>query len=210
MKIFDKSRLKNLVSLILFGIIIIPVTSFGLGNLSTGWRVTTVNKTVDVHATCKKVKRTSGSDLFIPTKTSGEWSSFRSHVPSGVTVSDCTPACSGVLIGGYCWYQSGNQKSCTQACATHGGCNLAGTRNYVGSGGSYANCLAVATALGYNLGGGIYRTDNYNGWGDGCNYYHSNSWNRTSLLRSASPATTCEFKYTGSYGYENRICACNN
>ncbi|MFH1435625.1 MAG: hypothetical protein ABIJ56_07895 [Pseudomonadota bacterium] len=57
--------------------------------------------------------------------------------------------CGGVMVGGYCWYVSGMDESCTAVCATQGGCNLAGTRDYAGSSGTDAQCVAVLEALGY-------------------------------------------------------------
>ncbi len=37
---------------------------------------------------------TSGTDYFLPTRTSGEWTTFLAHLPPGVTVSACpTTAC---------------------------------------------------------------------------------------------------------------------
>src|SRR5690606_14267826 len=46
---------------------------------------------VDEHSVCKNVKNLNGRSLFIPTKTSAEWSSFRTNTPNNVDLSDCCP-----------------------------------------------------------------------------------------------------------------------
>jgi hypothetical protein len=56
--------------------------------------------------------------------------------------STCRP-CAGTPLDGYCWYRGAQAQSCDQACAAHGGCDLAGTLGYAGSGGSDAQCLKV-------------------------------------------------------------------
>lgn len=56
-------------------------------------------------------------------------------------------SCAGVTVGGFCWYYSNTNESCTTVCASHGGFN-AGTVSYAGSSGSLANCSAVLGALG--------------------------------------------------------------
>jgi hypothetical protein len=58
------------------------------------------------------------------------------------------PACGGVRLDGFCWYLSASNGSCTAACADHGGCNLAGTRDYAGSGGTDDGCRRVLRVLG--------------------------------------------------------------
>ena len=57
------------------------------------------------------------------------------------------PSCGGKTWGGYCWYPSEVDGSCTDACAGHGGCNIAGTRDYAGSGGTDEGCRAVLEVL---------------------------------------------------------------
>jgi hypothetical protein len=63
--------------------------------------------------------------------------------------AEIEPACGGVLVGGFCWYAGVEGDSCDMACAAHGGCDLAGTRDYAGSGGTDAHCVAVLAALGF-------------------------------------------------------------
>lgn len=45
--------------------------------------------TIDEHSVCKKVTNSGSADLFVPTNTAGEWSAFRSNLPSGVSLSEC-------------------------------------------------------------------------------------------------------------------------
>lgn len=61
-----------------------------------------VSVEITEHGTCRSVNNTSGKDIFIPTKTSGEWSSFYNNPPPGVAVSSCD-LCPGVsTIGATC------------------------------------------------------------------------------------------------------------
>jgi len=56
----------------------------------------------------------------------------------------------GVTVGGFCWVLGAFGQSCTTACTTAGfsSASLAGTRDFAGSAGTDANCLAVLDALG--------------------------------------------------------------
>lgn len=157
---------------------------------------------------CKAITNGRANSIYIPTTTSAEWASFYAPgaVQTSITYGACPPPCAGYKYGGYCFYATAAAQSCTGVCASHGGCNLAGTQ-YAGSSGTYATCVNIVAGLGFNT--AVDQQDNYNGWADGCNYYWSNSWGGWHLLRSTSPATTCEFVYSGAYGYEYRICACN-
>jgi hypothetical protein len=107
----------------------------------------------------------------------------------------CAPACGGEMIGGYCWYLSAYNQSCDQACSGRGGCNLTGTRNYAGSGGTNARCDAVMDALATPR-----DTMQQNGEGDGIGCSNFGFMH----IRYAAPTTTC-----GAKGFP-RACACNN
>ncbi|MBI5502767.1 MAG: hypothetical protein HY907_21155 [Deltaproteobacteria bacterium] len=73
--------------------------------------------------------------------------------------------CAGARVGGHCWYLSGEERSCDNACAAHGGYDDA-TRTYAGSSGTDANCDAVLDALG--AGGSATSTLSGSGAGVGC------------------------------------------
>ena len=111
-------------------------------------------------------------------------------------VTTIAPACGGVMVGGYCWYLGGPYDNCDDACSTHGGCNLAGTKDYAGSGGSDANCQAVLVALGYPAGAVLGQSTTA-----GCFF------NAVSIKRMrGSITTTC----AASNAKFRRACACNN
>lgn len=63
----------------------------------------------------------------------------------------CVPAVDcdapGVLVGGHCWYQSGDGESCDDACTAAGKTYDPATASYAGSGGTDANCSSVLAAL---------------------------------------------------------------
>ena len=107
-------------------------------------------------------------------------------------------SCSGVSVGGYCWYASASSGDCTSTCSTHGGYNDA-TRDYVGSAGSDANCEAVLDALGLTLGSSVYSGS----WGTGIGCGYDSDPDR---WRDTSPATTAGASFTSVI----RACACNN
>lgn len=58
----------------------------------------TANKNVMAFGTCKTITNSHASNkaIFIPIKTSGEWSQFYGHAPSGVTLANC--ASTGALV----------------------------------------------------------------------------------------------------------------
>jgi hypothetical protein len=109
--------------------------------------------------------------------------------------------CGGVVVGGFCWYVSDKNRNCTDKCALHGGCNLAGTRDYAGSGGTDAQCLEVLGALGY----GGYNHQSFGNNALGCHVAWGN-WTYWSTLYE----TTCEAAPSSSdpdpFAY--RMCAC--
>lgn len=109
------------------------------------------------------------------------------------------PACGGVRVGGFCWYAGGVNESCTSACAAHGGCDLAGTREFAGSGGSDANCVAVLEALGF----GAYSHQNWSNNDLGCHF----AWRSWTYWSNAFP-TTCDAHYPGAAAEVVRMCAC--
>ncbi|MBN1773243.1 MAG: hypothetical protein JXB32_18420 [Deltaproteobacteria bacterium] len=109
------------------------------------------------------------------------------------------PACGGVRVGGFCWYAGGVNESCTTACAAHGGCDLAGTRDFAGSGGSDANCVAVVNALGY----GSYSHQDWSNNALGCQF----GWGSWTYWSTDLP-TTCEACIPGAAAAVIRMCAC--
>lgn len=167
---------------------------------------------IDEWGTCRNVKNNNGNDVNVPTKTSGEWNSggnsFLGASPPGMAMSSCacgesgscvgsSGGCAGSCVGGYCWYYGGDGQSCDTVCSGHGGCNLSGTKDYAGSGGTNQHCADVLYALRgqtYSIALGTHTL--------GCTISGSNT-----ASRGLSPyTTTC----AASYGASNRACACNN
>ena len=72
----------------------IPDTQ-ALNTCATGWRVSSTSTTINCSGECRYVSKTSGSDFFVPTKTSSEWGSFISNPPSNASLSTgggCAPS----------------------------------------------------------------------------------------------------------------------
>lgn len=67
---------------------------YAINTVATGYKVNdNLETSVDAHGTCQKVKNNNceGVGIFVPTKTSAEWTSFRTNKPSCVTLSGCAP-----------------------------------------------------------------------------------------------------------------------
>ena len=69
---------------------------------------------IDEWNECRSVVNSTGAAIFVPTKTSAEWTSFRNNSPSGITLNACTFSCGSVLVDSrdgqsYNTVQIGNQ-----------------------------------------------------------------------------------------------------
>lgn len=85
-KVIKKLRVHTAIFLIvLFSFSIV----YAVGAISTGFRANDSSQTIDAHNFCKKVRKTSGDDVFVPTKTSAEWSAFMSNKPDNIELSSC-------------------------------------------------------------------------------------------------------------------------
>lgn len=108
----------------------------------------------------------------------------------------CEP-CTGTEAGGFCWFPSSLGQNCDGTCAAVGlSCSTAGTIDYVGTGGTDANCVAVLNAAGVDT------SSFFSGpctFGIGCG-----ADSGFIAGRCTSPATTCAAADPGLY----RICAC--
>jgi hypothetical protein len=109
--------------------------------------------------------------------------------------------CDGIEVGGYCWYLGAAGESCDAVCSSHGSCDLAGTRDYIGSGGTLANCQSIATALGLS---GTAANGESSDQGYGCSAISALGF--AIIARIPSPATSCG----ASSASMQRICACSN
>ncbi|MGN6539109.1 MAG: hypothetical protein ACTHKQ_25710 [Mesorhizobium sp.] len=149
--------------------------------------------TINEYSVCYKVTNPGSGTRMVPTGSAAEWQSVRSY-PNGLTFSACAPACAGMMISGYCWHMGAFEGSCDEACASYGGCNVAGTVNYAGTGGSMANCSVVTQAWYSGP-----ATDNSMAGGVGCGA-------SLQAFRYTGSPTTCGARATGIF----RFCACNS
>lgn len=93
-------------------------TGFRVNNGGTGTIIDLASHSDAACRECKKVIDASGKDIFIGTKTCAEWNSFKSNLPSGVTIAACAApfvcgvdtvkdsentAYATVQIGTQCW-----------------------------------------------------------------------------------------------------------
>lgn len=58
------------------------------------------NTDINEQGVCQNVANASGLDLFVPTNSAAEWLEFRTHPPTGVTLSACASACLATSTGG--------------------------------------------------------------------------------------------------------------
>lgn len=111
-------------------------------------------------------------------------------------------ACPGTLFAGSCWVEGGRGDSCRNACTGRGLAYDAATATYAGSGGSDANCLAVAQAMFPFWTSPPYpeplRVQGMASSGVGCGVF-----NLPTLLRDGNPTISDAVD-----GQVSRICAC--
>lgn len=226
--------LKRFVISGIFVCLLFVGTVIAIDTQQTGYQVDYgQTKQIDTPEGCKKVtnNHASGLSIFVPTKTAPEWSSFSSHLPPGVTIADCVACGSGgYYYKGACWYMEGavppnpypcgSAVGCQTTCASRGGYSNA-TRDVAGSGGTLADCLAIANGMGisYASSGDV----NNAGYGDsdkiGCHVdaRRTSTWGVTRYIYRAIGAETradtrgyCWGDYIAGFTrYVVRICACN-
>lgn len=100
--------MKNIKKIIYFTLILFFSLAFigviyALNTWSTGYRIDTETKQVLVNSTqdCYNVTNITPNAYFLPTKTTAEWNTFETHLPSGVTIGSCVPAYSYYKIGNF-------------------------------------------------------------------------------------------------------------
>lgn len=192
------------VYLALIVFVFLPITAWAADMYSVNSGATVQ---INEHGVCQRITNSHGSGrpIMVPTRTATEWTTFRNNRPAGVGMAACPPVCSGVMIGGYCWYAGAKGQSCTQVCASRGGVNITGTRNYVGSGGNITNCTNVSSALGLTIGS---PTDS-NSCSSGLQYMGCGEYTSifgVRIVRCSNAATTAD----STIGAFRRVCACNN
>lgn len=88
-------------TLIIFLSFLISSYTAAIDTCTSGWLINSTQKTIDCHSVCQKAQSTA--EIFAPTKSSTEWTNFRSAVSSRlnyVTLSDCCVANQGDACGG--------------------------------------------------------------------------------------------------------------
>lgn len=87
----NKKKIKLIIAIIIlsiaFAILVYAVSDYYRVNVSE-------TDYINEHSNCKKVNNSGSGDIFVPTKTSGEWSSFYDNPPSGVSAENVT-CCEG-------------------------------------------------------------------------------------------------------------------
>lgn len=136
------------------------------------------------------------SDTFTATITVGDASSDWL-----VTTEDAAVACAGTEVGGYCWYYTASDEDCDTICASHGGCDISGIRDYTGSAGTISNCQAVLDAVGAD-GDSVSTPYNSNTAELGCLYTDTFPAGK---YRNPASTTTCGSSFTDRF----RVCSCN-
>lgn len=95
MRIIKKIKSKKILMWTLIIVAILVILSAGLiiaiNTRDTGFRVIAGGPVmeIDVWGVCRNVDNNLAHDIFVPTKTSLEWSEFRIHYPTGVVLTAC-------------------------------------------------------------------------------------------------------------------------
>ena len=113
-----KNQIKYyLISSFVVGILSISAVYAVINTVEDGFRgVVGVEQTVDAHGECRKIINSGADEVFIPTRTDGEWQDFRDNKPSDVAINNCVWTCGNnivdardsksyatVQIGTQCW-----------------------------------------------------------------------------------------------------------
>ncbi len=116
------------------------------------------------------------------------------------SVKNANITCSGKIIGGYCWYESGNNTDCNSTCSQHGGVTD-GTIIYAGyPSGSIAQCSAVLEELKMGTAGSSASDSNSSGYTAGCGLF---SGSRIRYIAGPTVQTNEALMFMTS-----RVCSC--
>lgn len=111
---------------------------------------------INEQGACAQIGNGSGKDIFVPTNSSTEWSAFRDHVPSGVTISSCCAGNSGSACSA-----TSAANSCGQTATNYGTIQCNGSCSVSapavpGNPANYGNaCTSAANACGQTNSGTI-------------------------------------------------------
>lgn len=88
-----------LKSYLISSLVLLSWDCFSIDTVSEGFKVLSGSTVaIDAHGTCQQVSNASGVDQFVATKTSAEWSSFRSNLPSGMSLGSCSTPPSSLAL----------------------------------------------------------------------------------------------------------------
>lgn len=179
--------LKRLIlSLSLSVAIVTPLIVFGAASYNVS---NATAPAVNEWGTCYAINNNSGKSIFIPTNSSAEWSSFYSHLPSGVTAgSCCTP--SGVNHNGCYQNSMWAIDSCNNPQYIMDGC--AGSFCTSGNVVTYKGC-------GGDLNGGTCITPDTTICGNGCANGSCNACAANYGQACTSAANVCGSTNSGTY-----------
>lgn len=137
MRIVNKIKSKKILMWTLIIVAILIIFSAGLiiaiNTRDTGFRVIAGGPVmeIDVWGVCRNVDNNLAHDIFVPTKTSLEWSEFRVHYPVGIILTTCAecsetadclilyPGCGKMnCLGGYCCSFLTPEPGCPPICYT--------------------------------------------------------------------------------------------
>jgi Regulator of chromosome condensation (RCC1) repeat len=83
-------RYKIYLLVIAITVLTIPASLQAINQIIEGYRVGLVTTQINAHGICKNVTSTSGTEYFVPTRSSTEWTTFLSNLPPGASAADCT------------------------------------------------------------------------------------------------------------------------
>ena len=118
------------------------------GSVAAGYSlINAASGPITAWGTCYSINNTSGKSVFIPTKTSSEWSTFYNNLPSGVTKSSCCAADNGQSCNSSA-NSCGQTNSGTYDCSGNCSASTPGTGNYGNSCASAANSCGMTSYSG--------------------------------------------------------------
>jgi hypothetical protein len=84
---------RSVIALALFtaALLVSGSTIYAINTVTEGYRITTTSQTITAHGICRTAVKTSGNDVFAPTRTSAEWNAFIANKPGNVTLNACAP-----------------------------------------------------------------------------------------------------------------------
>ena len=113
-----------------------------INNCNDGWQIAVgQTKQINCHGICKKVTNNCSKTIFVPTKTSSEWSEFRINRPSCVSLTSCCTV--GAICNYGSWQCDGYCRRKRVLYKYDSNCNCVASGQY-----EYQNCSSGTTCSG--------------------------------------------------------------